>query len=315
MGLTRGQLLDRIASPLGDTSTKFRTYLEGSFNHAMYALYDMHDWEWKHKLGTFSTVAGTESYDLSVNKLIYHGSVTGGPFVAGETITGGTSGATGRVNSVGPVFLNYTAVSGTLVISEVITGTTSTATATSTTAPLGGLAGVADIRSAQDIEIMYDTTNGRVLPKVDLKNIRKQYPKEDTSGQPRYYAPWGDKTVYLSDEPDATYIIKYLYTSKATSSSSDSDSIETVLGIPDYVQYLLEKMVMAEAMLYYDDARRTVILQEIGSAGSRGTLLFNAIAADMKHLESTARFKFWEEELCQNGLTYDQYLGRVWANV
>lgn len=67
------------------------------------------------------------------------GAITGGPFVHGETITGGTSGATGRVifDTVnGAAVLRYIDIAGgPFQTLEVITGGTSSATATSSGAP------------------------------------------------------------------------------------------------------------------------------------------------------------------------------------
>lgn len=235
MALTRGNILDRIAVILGDDSTATRTFLTTSFDNMLFYLYDLHDWEWKHKSGTFNTVAGTESYDLSVS------------------------------------------------------------------AP--------SIRSAQDVECIWDKTNGRFLEKIDLRDARKHYPKEDTSGQPIFYAPWGLKTIFLSDNPDGVYTIDYLYIAKAVASTSDSNTLETTLGLPDYIHYLFEKLVTAEGFLVYDDSRRNSMLEEIHKLW-----LPKAIEADMKHLESGARFKFWEEELSPTSLTYNDFLRRVWIN-
>lgn len=239
MGLTRGQVLNRVVSILGDDSAVFRTYLAGSFNHVMHSLYDMHDWEWKHTSGTFNTVVGTESYDLSIPS--------------------------------------------------------------------------PRLRSAQDIECMWDKTNGRFIHKTDLRDIRKHWPKEDTSGQPTNYAPWGLRAIVLTDEPDGIYTINFLHVSKAIEATDDADDIETDLGIPDFIQYLLEKMVLAEGMLYYDDNRRAALLGEIGTPAVVNSLMFNAIAADMNHLDSGARFKFWEEELRPTSLTYNDFLRRTWV--
>lgn len=61
------------------------------------------------------------------------GAVTGGPFVDGETITGGNSGATGTVfrdTANGASEIKYTDVSGTFQSGETLTGGTSGATAT-----------------------------------------------------------------------------------------------------------------------------------------------------------------------------------------
>jgi len=64
---------------------------------------------------------------------ILHGTVTSGPFQAGETITGGTSGATAVVDVVGDGFLDASSVSGTFEVAETITGGTSGASAAVTT--------------------------------------------------------------------------------------------------------------------------------------------------------------------------------------
>lgn len=67
----------------------------------------------------------------SVVKTIAIGSVTGGPYQPMETITGGTSSATGRVvGECSATPLKYVAISGTFQSGEVITGGTSGATAT-----------------------------------------------------------------------------------------------------------------------------------------------------------------------------------------
>lgn len=65
---------------------------------------------------------------------ITHGAVTGGPFVVGELITGGTSGATASVLAVEPNGLVINNITGAFTAGpafEVLTGGTSGATATS----------------------------------------------------------------------------------------------------------------------------------------------------------------------------------------
>lgn len=64
------------------------------------------------------------------NGRLYHDDVSGGPFVVDETITGGTSSATGTIDAVGVDYVDYTPVTGTFQASETITGGTSSATAT-----------------------------------------------------------------------------------------------------------------------------------------------------------------------------------------
>ncbi len=58
-----------------------------------------------------------------------HGTVTGGPFQAGETVTGGTSSATGQVAWVGNGFLELIDVSGAFTAGETVSGGTSSASA------------------------------------------------------------------------------------------------------------------------------------------------------------------------------------------
>ncbi len=231
MTLTRANVLDRAASLIGDDSTAFRTYAETALNNCLFYLWDIHDWEFKHKIGTFNTVSGTESYNLA------------------------------------------------------------------TPTP--------DIRSAQDIEVLYDKTNGRFLKKVDLKDIRKYNPQETSTSQPMSYAPWGTKTIYLHNNPDGIYVMKYLYTSKPTLPTADANDLETTCALPDYMHHVIDKMTMAEMLLYTDDSRYAAIKQEIEQL-----LIPRAIAADMKHLESTARFKFWDEELSHSGGSYDSFISR-----
>ena len=64
-----------------------------------------------------------------------HGTVTSGPFIVGETVTGGTSTATGIVAAVGADYVQV-ATSGTFVSGETITGGTSSATADLNAAPV-----------------------------------------------------------------------------------------------------------------------------------------------------------------------------------
>lgn len=67
------------------------------------------------------------------------GSVTSGPYHHGETITGGTSSATGRVvvpAKTGDSYIYFEPLTGKFVTAESITGGTSTASATSSSGPI-----------------------------------------------------------------------------------------------------------------------------------------------------------------------------------
>lgn len=75
---------------------------------------------------------------VSLLRSINIGAVTAGPFVHGETITGGTSGGKGRViinTANGASAIYYVVVSGTIQSGEVITGGTSGASATTSSSP------------------------------------------------------------------------------------------------------------------------------------------------------------------------------------
>jgi len=75
---------------------------------------------------------------VSVLKAITIGAVTSGPFVHGETVTGGTSSGKGRViinTANGVTTLYYVVVSGIIQTGEVLTGGTSGATATTGSSP------------------------------------------------------------------------------------------------------------------------------------------------------------------------------------
>jgi len=90
--------------------------------------------------GTLSAVevTMTEKEYADVGKVncfltkVGHGAVTGGPFDLGETITGGTSSATGVVGWVGSGFVELVDVSGTFSSGETLTGSISLATAAAT---------------------------------------------------------------------------------------------------------------------------------------------------------------------------------------
>jgi len=78
-------------------------------------------------------------FGVSQLKSMNIGAVTNGPFEHGETITGGTSGAKGRVvvnTANGSPNIYFVAISGIFESAETITGGTSGATATTSSAPV-----------------------------------------------------------------------------------------------------------------------------------------------------------------------------------
>jgi hypothetical protein len=77
-------------------------------------------------------------FGVNTLKSMNIGAVTNGPFQHGEIITGGTSGATGRVvitTPNGSSNIYFVSISGTFQSGETITGGTSTATATTSSGP------------------------------------------------------------------------------------------------------------------------------------------------------------------------------------
>jgi len=66
-----------------------------------------------------------------IGAVIVHGAVTGGPFVAGEIITGGTSGSVGNISAVNSIAstITYSVNHNDFIVGETITGGTSGATA------------------------------------------------------------------------------------------------------------------------------------------------------------------------------------------
>ncbi len=83
---------------------------------------------------TFNVYATDPSMiDVSAYKTLTYNTLAVGVFAVGETITGGTSGATGvvtvTVNQDGNQTLVYTVTAGTFVAGETITGGTSSSTA------------------------------------------------------------------------------------------------------------------------------------------------------------------------------------------
>jgi hypothetical protein len=81
--------------------------------------------------------------DFAWGAFLDTGAVTGGPFLVGEKVTGGTSGAYGRVLAVDATNTSLVVAteSGTWQSGEVVTGTTSSASATTSAGPVGQATG------------------------------------------------------------------------------------------------------------------------------------------------------------------------------
>ncbi len=88
------------------------------------------DWDWMsvdqyERLRALYEANAAVVWDPEGKVRLFHGTVTNGPFVAGKTLTGGTSGATGTVGQVvsdAPWnFLVLTGVTGIFVAGETVT--------------------------------------------------------------------------------------------------------------------------------------------------------------------------------------------------
>jgi len=100
------------------------------------------------KTGRAISIWARFKYNLFITK-ITHGTVTDGPFDYGETITGGTSAATGDVAWVDGdgEYIELINVSGTFQSGETLTGGTSAASATST-----------NVDTVSDVVVLDDAT-------------------------------------------------------------------------------------------------------------------------------------------------------------
>ncbi len=104
---------------------QFTTQMVGSGNHLTTAP----AWAVLLRLCGFEQIDGLRSIAI--------GAITNGPFQVGETVTGGTSAATGKVakhTKTGEAVLYFTNMTGTFASGEVLTGGKSGATATSSAA-------------------------------------------------------------------------------------------------------------------------------------------------------------------------------------
>lgn len=109
-------------------------------------LVESYDWEILRRQYDYTTI--------DCDKYLDHGSVTSGPFVDAETVTGGTSGATGVVAEVGDDYVALSDVTGTFRDGETITGGTSGASAQVTQIRDNGVYNLPD-----DFDRMIDQTH------------------------------------------------------------------------------------------------------------------------------------------------------------
>lgn len=206
-------------------------------------------WWFLYKSTTFSTTKTATVSGIS------------GTFVAGETITGGTSGATAVVDTAYdstnyPTAILVSAVTGTFTASETLTGGTSGATAT-----FSSIAVTQTYALASDVLVPHsfvDDTNDRVIIATNLDRIDAADPDRDYEADGRVWAPEGIDSITgkilvrihpYHDTPGDT--IRYRYRGFITDWTSADDSTDMVRWFPEILQpalwmgaaamYLLEK--------------------------------------------------------------------------
>lgn len=65
------------------------------------------------------------------------------------------------------------------------------------------------ITGLDKIEILYDKTNNRIIYPTTNKELTRDDPNEDRSGNPEVYCKWGDRTILLQPTPDSSLTLYY----------------------------------------------------------------------------------------------------------
>jgi hypothetical protein len=133
-------------------------------------------------------------FNINTFKSISIGAITNGPFQHGETITGGTSNATGRVlinTSTATTTLYFVLITGTFQNAEVITGGTSGATATTSST-------ASDVGKAIESVSLYSSG---VLPSLTFGNYEDGVRKlmKGARGNVKFPFKMGEPTVLDCD--------------------------------------------------------------------------------------------------------------------
>lgn len=201
-------------------------------------------------LDAVSTVMTAKEYsDVGkVNCFIHklgHGSVTGGPFVVGETVSGGTSSATGDIAWVGSGYVELINVAGTFVSGETITGSTSAATAAlSTVEKLKDMvvtdAAIPTTRYEQGVDYRVDADYGYVMKLPDGSIGANAYISCDHAAatiKAMHAMSAGDvekKLTFVSDADDLGPRVRYTYWRVKMTLNGDNQKIgdgESVLSM------------------------------------------------------------------------------------
>jgi len=150
------------------------------------------------------------------------------------------------------------------------------------------------------IEDIVDVTNGAKLRPVDVREIDRNNPSADDTGEIQAYAKWGNTTVFWYPKPnvDGTLSVRY----KQKPAYMISGSYPTV---PFEYQYLIMQRLFCMGLQHETDDRYTSEYQVYKS------MILDSIQSDMLRLEGDDRIKWPQEEAGDVMLTYDQVV-RSW---
>lgn len=161
--------------------------------------------------GSINTVSGTYDYNIKadtvngVTDILYVASTTG--FVAGDGITGGTSGATATIVAVGSTWMTLSSISGTFTRGgEAITG--------------DGVGATTQSLVKDDIVMVYAVKYNSTQPLQRISAAAlSELPTWMDEEYPEYYAPIGNVTIRLNFNPASLSSgLKFIYGYVAESS-------------------------------------------------------------------------------------------------
>lgn len=161
---------------------------------------------------------------------VYHGAVTGGPFQVGETITGSISTGGGVVTAVGAIYLDFASVTG-LVYGETITGGTSGATATTSSSGTGVVTPTNPIFALNGVSGTYDSGEAIPVPVGASINVVQGVVGGNESPGARIHPTFGTVEVCPDTFDGGNLVsIQIDYTTDQTSSVSAGTPTGTIVG-------------------------------------------------------------------------------------
>lgn len=282
-------LLKRVG--LDESNTTFKDQARIYLNIAAKELGGVAKWWWQYKQGTLTTTS----------TLTLTGSISSGPFVAGEVIEGGSSGRTATVaasydatNASASLFYRGPSTTTDFTTGETITGATSGANAAA-----GADVVTREYQLASDVLMHYswrDETNNRLVTIASWDEMDRADPDQNESGEGRWIIPEGidSNTGYhivalfpLHSTSNETF--KYRYYSYITDWTSANDTTSLDGWIP---QVLQPAIVYAGASLYQqekgDEDGARVNRQEYDRQVDRALMLNQNIFGNRRRSRSEA---------------------------